>query len=63
MLQIGKIYWKKYKNLFYNNWPLAFNITNISKLESVNELLFGAFIMPANENRRSTGAEDGKGVL
>lgn len=41
----------------------AFFKTNISKCSSDKLSRLGELIMEAKENKRSTGADDGKGVL
>lgn len=42
---------------------LSFSMSSFSKLESVSLLRRGVTISPALLNKRSTGADDGMGVL
>lgn len=49
--------------LFYSIFKFVFNITRFSNISSANLLVFGELFIVAYENNRSTGADDGRGVL
>ena len=57
---------KSQESFFYNSGlfnKFAFNTIFCSNILLVSLFALGEFIVVANENKRSTGAEDGKGVL
>lgn len=51
------------RGIIHKKLTLDFINTNFSKEKSDNEFRLGVLMMPANENSRSTGADDVSGVL